>query len=746
MSIWVVPSSAITASDPSDKGMIGAHVVVALVRYTLRRADDALILGHRVSEWCGHAPTMEEDMALANMGLDLLGQARSLYSYAGEVEAAGRDEDVFAYRRFEREYENLLLVEQPNGDFACTILRQFLYAAFADPYWRAMMGSSDATLSAIAAKAEKELAYHLRHSSEWVLRLGDGTAESHRRIAEALVQLWPYTGEMFAVDAAEQAMIDARVAVDPEGLRGVFEATVREVLTAATLTVPEGGWMQSGGPDDPPGDLVMTPRERAWEAASLVCDPEIPVLTIADLGVLREVREGSDGIEVVITPTYSGCPAMNMIALEIETALDAAGVSPARVVTVLSPAWTTDWMTAEGRRKLSDYGIAPPAPASGRRALFSVDVVACPRCGRAGSRSTISNAIEADMTDTDTLVAPPRFHRLAVREIRRETKGAVSLRFDVPEMLAQAYRFEPGQYLTLRAVIDGEDIRRSYSICSAPDDGTLRVAVRQVDGGRFSTWINTALKPGDALEVMTPTGRFGLGGVASDGRLHVGIAAGSGITPILSIIHGVLSREPASSFSLFYGSRSVDDILFRDELEDLKDRHLGRLSVFHVLSREQQDIAILNGHIDDAKLRLMLRTVVPVADIDHAYLCGPVGMIETAEATLRDLGLAQERIHTERFVSSFDGVPRRALVVDVEAPPACVASIIVDGKRREVPVADGEAVLDAALRAGLDLPFACKGGMCSTCRAKVVEGTVAMELNYSLEPWELDQGFFAGRG
>jgi ring-1,2-phenylacetyl-CoA epoxidase subunit PaaE len=232
-----------------------------------------------------------------------------------------------------------------------------------------------------------------------------------------------------------------------------------------------------------------------------------------------------------------------------------------------------------------------------------------------------------------------------------------------------------------------------------------------------------------------------MGGISGDGRLHVGIAAGSGITPILSIIHGVLSREPSSSFSLFYGSRSVDDILFREELEDLKDRHLGRLSVFHVLSREQQDIAILNGHIDDAKLRLMLRTVVPAADVDCAYICGPVGMIEAAEATLLDLGIAPDRIHTERFVSSFDGVPRLAPMVDIAAAPACLASIIVDGKRREVPVAAGEAVLDAALRAGLDLPFACKGGMCSTCRARVVEGAVAMELNYSLEPWELEQGF-----
>ncbi len=345
------------------------------------------------------------------------------------------------------------------------------------------------------------------------------------------------------------------------------------------------------------------------------------------------------------------------------------------------------------------------------------------------------------MTHTDTLTAAPRFHTLRVHEIKRETPGAVSLSFDIPHELQAAYRFEPGQYLTLRATIDGEDVRRSYSICSAPDGSPLRVAVRQVDGGLFSTWINTELKVGDSLEILTPTGRFGLGHSAGDGRLHVGFAAGSGITPILSIIHGVLSREPGSEFALFYGSRSVDDILFRQELEDLKDRHLGRLSVFHVLSREQQDIEILNGHLDAAKIRQVLRVVVPVEAIDHAFICGPAAMIETAEATLTELGIPPARIHTERFVSVHSGEARPAPVVDITAPPAHTATIIVDGKRRDAPMAEGESVLDAATRAGIDLPFACKGGMCSTCRAKVIEGAVEMELNYSLEPWELQQGF-----
>jgi ring-1,2-phenylacetyl-CoA epoxidase subunit PaaC len=214
-----------------------------LVLYTLRRADDALVLGHRLSEWCGHAPTLEEDMALANMGLDLLGQARSLYSYAAEVEAAGHDEDGFAYLRDAPQYRNLLLLEQPNGDFAATMVRQFYYAAFADPYWQAMMQSSDPTLAAVAAKSEKETAYHLRHSSEWMIRLGDGTAESHRRAQAAVDTLWPFTGEMF--EAEDPAL--AGVAVDPETLRAAWTTTVRDVLGQSTLTVLTAGWMHRGG-------------------------------------------------------------------------------------------------------------------------------------------------------------------------------------------------------------------------------------------------------------------------------------------------------------------------------------------------------------------------------------------------------------------------------------------------------------------------------------------------------------------
>jgi ring-1,2-phenylacetyl-CoA epoxidase subunit PaaC len=220
-----------------------------LVLYVLRRADDALILGHRLSEWCGHAPMLEEDMALANMGLDLLGQARELYCYAAEVEGKDNDEDKFAYLRDVRQYRNLLLLEQPNGDFAHTMVRQFLYAGFADLYWRAMMTSGDATLAAIAAKSEKESAYHLRHSSEWMVRLGDGTAESHARAQTAIDDLWAFTGEMFGVDDGERALIEAGIAVDPASLRPRWLKTISDVVSEATLKLPNSDWMQQGGRD-----------------------------------------------------------------------------------------------------------------------------------------------------------------------------------------------------------------------------------------------------------------------------------------------------------------------------------------------------------------------------------------------------------------------------------------------------------------------------------------------------------------
>lgn len=218
-----------------------------LFAYTLRLADNALVLGHRLSEWVGHAPVLEEDLALGNLALDLIGQARAFYTYAGEVEGKGRDEDALAYLRDAGEYRNVLLVEQPNGDFAATMARQLIYSAFARPFFEKLQASKDATLAAIAAKALKEMTYHLRHSAEWIIRLGDGTEDSHLRAQDALDELWPYTGELFEIDQIDRALIDAGIAVDVAALRPAFEGTMDEVLAEATLQRPRDGYMQSGG-------------------------------------------------------------------------------------------------------------------------------------------------------------------------------------------------------------------------------------------------------------------------------------------------------------------------------------------------------------------------------------------------------------------------------------------------------------------------------------------------------------------
>ncbi len=275
----------------------------------------------------------------------------------------------------------------------------------------------------------------------------------------------------------------------------------------------------------------------------------------------------------------------------------------------------------------------------------------------------------------------PRFHRLTVDDLRRETPDAISLTFAIPRELAGDYSFEPGQYLTLRTTMDGEEVRRSYSICSGPDDGELRIAVKKVDGGAFSSWAADELKTGDELDVMTPTGRFGVAPAPGEARIHVGFAAGSGITPILSLLKGVLAREPNSRFFLFYGNRTTGDMLFREALEELKDRFMRRLSVFHVISGEEQDIPILHGRLDGEKVRVLLRSLVPAASVDHVFVCGPAGMSEQVETACREIGIAEDRIHVERFVSEFGGKPRPKTVVPAGAPPKAVASLIVDGKR-----------------------------------------------------------------
>jgi ring-1,2-phenylacetyl-CoA epoxidase subunit PaaE len=334
-----------------------------------------------------------------------------------------------------------------------------------------------------------------------------------------------------------------------------------------------------------------------------------------------------------------------------------------------------------------------------------------------------------------------RFHALTVAEVRRETADSVSVRLAVPDRLKQAFAFRPGQYLTLRATIGGEELRRSYSICSGLDDGDLRVGIKKVKGGAFSCFANNDLKPGDTLDVMPPEGRFTP--APADGPRHIlGIAAGSGITPVLSIVKSVLAREPGTRVSLIYGNGHSAGVMFAEEIEDLKNRHLGRLSVVHVLSREAQDVELLSGRIDAAKLRALAAGPLDLASVTDAFLCGPQGLVTAAREGLAALGLPPERIHAELFTAA---VPRRNFTPLSEAAAAAVRAeitVTLDGRRHVFPMLAGDAtVIDAAGRIGLDLPFSCKGGMCCTCRARVTAGAAEMTVNYSLEEWEMREGF-----
>lgn len=338
-------------------------------------------------------------------------------------------------------------------------------------------------------------------------------------------------------------------------------------------------------------------------------------------------------------------------------------------------------------------------------------------------------------------VVSTRFHQLRVTAVTRETPDAVAITLVPPPGAEALFRFTPGQYLTLRRVIDGTEHRRSYSICAGLDDGALRIGVKRVAGGLFSSWAVDELRPGDVIEAMPPEGRFTLApDPALPARTILCIACGSGITPVLSILASLLAREPESRAILLYGNRSAADIMFRGALEDLKDRHLTRLSVVHVLSREKHELAALHGRLDAERIRALLPGLVEVAALDGAWLCGPAGLPEAATEALTALGLPASRIHTEHFTPATHASAPRAPVA-ATAAPASTATITLDGITRSVPLAAGETVLEAGLRAGIDLPWSCRGGMCCTCRAKVTEGAVSMDTNYSLQPWELEAGF-----
>ena len=341
----------------------------------------------------------------------------------------------------------------------------------------------------------------------------------------------------------------------------------------------------------------------------------------------------------------------------------------------------------------------------------------------------------------------PLFHPLRVRAIEPDTPEAVVVSFDVPEDLRETFGFTQGQYLTLRTEIDGQDLRRSYSICAGVDDGELRVGVRKVHAGVFSNWINASLKPGDTVQVMAPQGRFFVPLDRESARHHVGIAGGSGITPILSIMKTVLAREPKSRFTLIYGNRLLKSTMFKEEIEDLKNRYMRRLVLHHVFSDEHTDSPLNAGVMNREKIGAFLASVVPAATIDHAYICGPFQMNDEAEAALLAAGVPEERIHIERFgVAQPVGgaAPVGAVVHEAQPGDAEEAKVVIirDGLKREIVFRrDQPSILDAASAAGLEVPFSCTSGVCGTCRAKLVEGEVRMERNFALDKNEVAAGF-----
>ncbi len=334
------------------------------------------------------------------------------------------------------------------------------------------------------------------------------------------------------------------------------------------------------------------------------------------------------------------------------------------------------------------------------------------------------------------------FHPLRVKDVRPEADDAVVVTFEVPATLRDQFIFAPGQYLTLRHLHGAEDLRRSYSICAAAGEG-LRVGVRRVDGGVFSTWLHGALKAGDTIEVMEPQGRFGAAAAtpAPAPRHVLCIAGGSGITPILAIVKTVLAQEPGSRVTLLYGNRSTASTMFKEELEDLKNAHLTRLALHPVFSREQVDAPLNGGRLDQARISAFLRLLNP-AGIAQAFVCGPHALNDEAEAALLGAGIAPERIHIERF-----GVPPSAADATLHAPregDATTARIAIvrDGLTREIGFQSGDdSILAAAARSGMDVPYSCKSGVCATCRAKLLEGEVRMDRNFALEKSELEAGF-----
>jgi ring-1,2-phenylacetyl-CoA epoxidase subunit PaaE len=348
------------------------------------------------------------------------------------------------------------------------------------------------------------------------------------------------------------------------------------------------------------------------------------------------------------------------------------------------------------------------------------------------------------------MTAAPRFHDLVVSSISPEAAGAVAISLAIPHALRETFAFEPGQFLTVRASIGGQDVRRSYSISSPRSQltqrGEVTLGIRPVEGGVFSNWAATELKAGATLRVMPPEGRFT---IHKPRALHrVGFAAGSGITPILSIVATTLEESPDAKFTLVYGNRRMGSVMFNEALQDLKDRYAARLTLIHVLSRQAQEVPLLEGRIDGDKVRDIIATLLPVGSMDEVFVCGPEAMIEATEKALLDAGVRPDRVHTERFTSpTLEALPTEQRKTAVLGQPAIrsdgevALTLVLDGKPHQLWMNKDERVLDVALNAGLDLPWSCKGGVCCTCRAKVMQGAVHMDKNFTLEPWETEKGF-----
>ena len=345
-------------------------------------------------------------------------------------------------------------------------------------------------------------------------------------------------------------------------------------------------------------------------------------------------------------------------------------------------------------------------------------------------------------------MSSPTFQELSIKKVSQEAAGSVAITFDIPAHARQSFHFEPGQFLTLRAAVKGQDVRRNYSISSPRSrltkNGELEIGIRPVEGGLFSNWASTELKEGDTIRVMPPEGRFT---IKKPRAIHrVGFAAGSGITPILSIAATTLEEQLESKFTLVYGNRRMSSVMFNESLQDLKDRFPDRFTMIHVLSQQAQEVDLLQGRIDGAKIKSIVDALLPVKSMDEVFICGPEAMIEVTEKTLIDLGVPANRVHSERFTTS--SAQAHKVQADTDAAKhihtttkSVQMTVVLDGKEHEIAISPDEHVLDAALNAGLDLPFSCKAGVCSTCRCKVMAGDVTMDKNYTLEADEISQGF-----